>query len=116
MKRIFISGALNSFNTEMNFIDNVHRMLRLGHEVRKAGFAVYVPCNDILVSFTNGGLPHEEYYKHDLVWLDVCDAVILVPGWECSRGVKGELEFAKEKGLPVFESIDDLVEHDWVEV
>jgi hypothetical protein len=107
MKRIFISGALNGFSEETGFIDNVHLMLKHAGEVRKLGAAVYVPCNDILTSFSNGGLPHHEYYKHDLCWLEVCDALSLVPNPNNheSNGVKGELYEAERLGLPI---LDDL--------
>jgi hypothetical protein len=108
MKRVFISGALNSFTEEKGFLDNVHRMLKMAGKVRNAGFAVYVPCNDILTSISNGGLKHEEYYAHDLVWLGVCDAMILTPGWEGSKGVMGEISYAKKHGIPVCRTLEEL--------
>jgi hypothetical protein len=112
MKRIFISGALNGFSEETGFIDNVHLMLRYAHDVRSLGAAVYVPCNDILTSFSNGGLSHSEYYKHDLTWLRVCDALALVPNPNNvnSKGVKGELKEAECLGLPVLETFGDVKE------
>jgi len=108
MKRIFISGALNGFSEETGFIDNVHLMLKHAGEVRRLGAAVYVPCNDILTSFSNGGLPHHEYYKHDLTWLEVCDALSLVPNPNnnTSNGVRGELDEAGKLGLPILKDID----------
>ena len=113
MKKIFISGALNGFesNAENNsFVNNVYKMLQVAGEVRGLGAATYVPCQDVLTSFATGGLSHEEYYAHDLVWLEHCDALILVPGWEVSKGVEGEIKRAQELNIPIFETIEDLEE------
>ena len=37
-----------------------------------------------------------------------CDAVLLVPGWELSRGATVEREEAQKLGLPVFASVSTL--------
>ena len=38
-------------------------------------------------------------------WLELlrrCDAVVLVPGWESSKGTAAEVRLAGEAGLPIF--------------
>jgi hypothetical protein len=110
MKRVFISGALNSFEGSKGFIENVHKMVKLAGEVRDLGAATYVPCNDILTSISCGGLCHEDYYDHDLTWLEVCEAMILVPGYENSKGVAGEMKKAKELEIPIFKNLEELAE------
>lgn len=45
----------------------------------------------------------------DLTALADCDAVYLLPGWEESRGVDIEVRFARYFGIPVFESVSDLL-------
>lgn len=111
MKRVFISGAINGFGKDGSFVDNCYRMIQYAGRVRNLGVAVYVPCQDLLTSFATGALSHEEYYQHDLVWLEVCDALALVPGWERSEGVKGELEKARELGLPILEDYSEVMEY-----
>jgi nucleoside 2-deoxyribosyltransferase len=47
---------------------------------------------------------HEFWMDQDLSILKKCDAlaVLCLPGWEDSRGVKEELAFAKKQHLPTF--------------
>lgn len=105
MKKIFISGAING-EKNGDFVDNMARMLKHAGRVRKLGAAVYVPCQDILTSFATGGLKREEYLTHDLEWLEVCDALALVPGWGRSEGVKGELARAAQLGIPILLNLE----------
>jgi hypothetical protein len=37
------------------------------------------------------------------------DALLLVPSWQESTGVAGELDLANSLGIPVFESVEKLV-------
>ena len=41
-----------------------------------------------------------------LALLSACDAVVLVPGWESSKGTVAEVGLARKSGLPVFYSWD----------
>jgi hypothetical protein len=46
--------------------------------------------------------PPEYWYALDLRFLPVCDAVLLLPGWEQSQGALREKAEAERLGLPVF--------------
>lgn len=105
-KIIFISGALNS--DSVGFLNNVRNMLQFAGEVESLGFLVYVPCNDILMSLVYGTLSHNNYLQRDLGWLAICDALALVPGSGDSRGVKGELNFAKNNNIPILKGIEEV--------
>ena len=48
-----------------------------------------------------------------MAWLEVSDAVVLVPGWEQSNGTKKEIEVAEKLGIPVY-SYDDF-KNGWLE-
>lgn len=45
-------------------------------------------------------------------WMRVCDAVVLVEGWENSIGTQAEIAEAKRLGIPVFESAQQLPQAD----
>lgn len=47
-------------------------------------------------------LPREDYMAQDIKHLMTCDAIILIHGWENSRGAKLELEIAQQLGLEVY--------------
>lgn len=48
------------------------------------------------------------WYQFDLEWLDVCDALVRLPGE--SRGADQEVAYAKGRGMPVFYSVLELGE------
>jgi hypothetical protein len=49
--------------------------------------------------------------KYDLTMLDHCVAMLLVEGWEDSRGVQVEIAYANKNGIRVFESELALVDY-----
>lgn len=48
---------------------------------------------------TRGSKPHGDYVREDLKHLLVCDAIILLPGWELSRGCQVEVKVAQAIGI-----------------
>lgn len=106
MKRVYVAGKLN--DDACGYIKNMHRMIYWGEKVRKAGFAVFVPGLDFLQGLVFGNWEYPDYFNNSQPWLDAADAIFLVPGWEASSGTKREIERAKSKGIPVFDSVDEL--------
>jgi hypothetical protein len=103
----YIAGKLNA--DAVGYIQNVHRMIKTAKEVRDAGFAVYVPCNDFLEGVVCGNFDYADYFDNSQPWLAASDFVFLTPGWETSKGTAREIELAKTMGIPVFDNLDDLV-------
>jgi hypothetical protein len=57
------------------------------------------------------GHTHGFWMLQDLPFLDFADrmVVLTLPGWEESRGIKQEIEYARDKGIPVeFKSMEEL--------
>lgn len=50
------------------------------------------------------GLEHGDYMKICLPMIDAAEAVIMLPGWENSKGANMEYQYAQIKRLPVFEA------------
>lgn len=55
------------------------------------------------------GLEHGEYIKICLPMIDACNCIIMLPGWEKSKGARVEYAYALVKRLTVFEIAHDFV-------
>jgi hypothetical protein len=76
--------------------------------VKKTGYAVFVPCLDILLGIQSGEFEYEDYFQNSQPWLVCCDAVMLTPGWETSKGTAREIELAKSLNIPVFDDLGTM--------
>ena len=50
-------------------------------------------------------IPDEAYLEMELEWLRLCDAILMLPGWEQSSGSLAEKALAEELDLPVYYAI-----------
>jgi len=117
IKRVYIAGLLTprghwSVNPAIDYLANVRNMIRVGKEVFFAGFVPFIPALDLQIFLA---LDEKEFITEPMIkryskdWLEVCDAILLTEGWRKSRGTLLEIEFAKERKIPIFESLDDLI-------
>lgn len=77
-----------------------------GFAVAEAGAMPLMPTSNTR-SYA-GTLDEKFWYEGTLELLRRCDALILTPGWEGSKGVASEIEEAKRLHLPVFERVEEL--------
>jgi len=106
MKRIYVGGAYQS-ETVVGVLNNMRKGINLSFEILKLGFAPFCPWLDYHFGLM-GELTDKEYKAYSMAWLEVSDAVLLVPDWENSSGVKAELERARQLAIPIVFSIDEL--------
>jgi hypothetical protein len=59
----------------------------------------------------NATIDIEAFYEYSLVWLAVSDALLVLPNHENSNGTKMEIEFATERGIPIFYNYGDLIDY-----
>jgi hypothetical protein len=109
MKKVYVAGKLS--DDAVGYIKNVHRMIKTAREIRNAGYAVYVPCNDFLEGLVDGEFNYKEYFDNSQPWLKSADALFLTPGWETSTGTAKEIKTANQWKIPVFQSIEDMNKH-----
>ena len=113
MKKIYIAGAYSADNILIGF-DNMRKGMRLSTQVLLAGFAPFSPWLDYhfqLMLRDEEQLTVQDYYAYSMAWLEVSDALLLVPGYENSKGTQAEIKRAHELGIPVFTSLTALIEH-----
>lgn len=115
--RVYIAGPLTpkglwNKNLAVDYLLNVRNMIEAGKSCLLNGLTPFVPAFDFnfFIALRNGEEITETLIKkYSIDWLLVCDAVLLVPGWEESSGTLAEMEIANKKGIPVFESIENLL-------
>lgn len=107
---VYLSGPISNGGTATpeQIADNVRASLGTHVELMRAGFAV---INPILTAYVDEmhDIPWNTWITADLAILARCDAVLRLPG--PSVGADQECAFAREKWIPVFVSIDDLVRY-----
>lgn len=97
---VYIAGALNASANQ--YLKNLHRMIIWAEKIRKLGYAVFVPGNDIVSGITCGDLAYEDVFQNSQPFLEIADYIFVVPGWEESKGTARELVTAKEFEVPVY--------------
>lgn len=92
--RVYISGPMTGYD-DFNypaFEEAVRLVKRLGH----------IPVSPHTQEVEEGKA-WESYMRTDIAWMMECDIVVVLPGWEDSRGAQLETYIAKQLGMPVYE-------------
>jgi hypothetical protein len=118
-KRVYIAGPIS----KGDLAHNVNQATEAFIALAKAGFAPLCPhwsayCKPAIfqglevwcqaTTFGSTDMTHDDWLGIDLPWVDVCHAVLLLPGE--SKGADIEVAEAKRLGIPVFCSIPELIE------
>lgn len=104
---VYVAGPFrgaNSWEVELN----VRRAEALSLEVWQIGMVAICPHTN--TRFFQGTMKDDVWLTGDLEILHRCDAVLLAPGWELSKGTRVEIAEARKWGLPVCTSIEELKE------
>jgi len=94
MKKVYISGKISGLPLDKamsKFIIAKNHLSRLGHEGINP---MEIPCNN-----PNG--IWAEYMMADLAVLKDCDAIMMLPCWEDSKGAQCEKIFAEGCGIEI---------------
>ena len=110
MKKVYVAGAMSADNI-IRVLDNLHAGIDAGAELLALGFAPFVPHFDAFFQLMRGGsykVSMEAYKGFCMEWLLAADAVLVLPG-EKSEGVQAEIAEAYLHDIPVFESLNALL-------
>lgn len=101
--RIYIAGPLSKGDR----LANVEKAKAVAVELVKLGFAPLCPH---LTNYLDGtdSLGHQTWMDVDLPWVEVSDGLLRIPGE--SKGADLEVARAREYGVPVYWSINGLLE------
>ncbi|MEA2104320.1 MAG: DUF4406 domain-containing protein [Candidatus Cloacimonadota bacterium] len=109
MKRVYVAGAYSGTDV-LTVLKNIGRGEWYAAEMFAKGLYPFVPWydKDFAIKLWDRDLTVQQFYDYSIAWLDVSEAMFLVPGWKDSKGTIAEIERAKKLGIPVFEDLDAL--------
>ena len=115
--RVYIAGPISKGNLQ----ENVDRARDAARKLIKAGAAPLCPQLTVFMSSNtptidgsdpdnpkNTGFDHSVWIDVDRQWVQVSQAILRLPGE--SKGADAEVEHAVGCGLPVYFSLDGLIE------
>src|SRR5947207_8714944 len=105
MKLVYVAGPYRGA-CEWDVVQNIRRAEALALAVWKLGAACICPHKN--TALLGGAAPDEVWLEGDLEMLRRCDAVICTADWSRSSGAIGEVALARQMGIPVFETIEQL--------
>lgn len=100
---IYLAGSISNGDTEnKNYRKKALEKARaVAEELWKKGLAVI--CPHLNNNFTkNCSFTWEDYLSGDILLIERVDALVMLPGWEKSRGATLEKAFAQRIGLPIY--------------
>ena len=111
MIKVYVAGKYSDTNV-VDVLKNIGIGETIAAELFGIGFAPFCPWHDkdFIIKCPSAIFTVEQFYEYSIVWLKCCDCVLLVPGWETSKGTLEEIRIAKENGIPVFETMTELNE------
>ena len=94
--RIYVAGPYSSGNI-IKILENIRNGQRESVRLLLAGHEPFCPWLDYQFNFVlrdNEKLHVEDYYRYSIAWLEVSEAVIVLDGYENSKGTLAEMKRA----------------------
>ena len=108
--RVYVAGPYSGTDI-ITCLKNIGKGEEMGAYLFALGYAPFVPFHDkdFVLRRPDDEFDVEEFYAYSLAWLEVSDCMLVLPGYESSRGTLKEIEFAKERGIPVYYDINEFL-------
>lgn len=113
MKIIFIAGPYFGEGDSDKIEKNIREAEKYQIALANQGIGFFCPHSHTEHFEKKAKAPENFYRELDMIFLKrIADAILLIPGWEQSKGVKAEVEWAKKNNLKIFfpKSPDNLEE------
>ena len=114
MKVVYVAGPYMGETHDGKSFFQIHTNIMVAREWAKKVFALgafaFCPHLNCFHMELDTDFSADWWRKADLEILERCDAVLLIPGWENSRGSVMEKTFAQDNSIPVFYTENELRE------
>lgn len=107
-KCVYVAGPYSADNI-LKGLANMRHGIKESVRVLKAGYAPFCPWLDYQFSLVEP-ITIEEYYDYSMAHLEKSDAVLMLAGWDRSKGSCAERAGALALGIPIFYSLAELQE------
>ena len=110
MVRVYISGPISHIRQSMLNFD------KADFDLTNKGYDIYNPFSIALPNTNEETIEYNKvgewvwYMRRCIPELVNCDAILMLPNWQESRGAKLEKELAETLKIKVYESIEDIDE------
>jgi hypothetical protein len=101
MKVVYISGPISNMPNH-----NREAFDRAANKLKKEGYTAVNPLDIV----DDPSSPWTECMKKDLTEMLKCDAVMVIEGWNRSAGATLEVLIASKLGLPIYDSLFNIVD------
>ena len=111
MKLIYVAGPYSGNGTYSNIEDNIRHAEQVSLKLLQKGWAVITPHkNTAHYEFWEDfiGYDHKKWLDMSLEILKRCDAIIVLKGYELSKGTLEEIKFAKEHKILLFYEVNGI--------
>ena len=102
MKKVYIASPYTLGDVAVN----VKFQMDIANELMDLGYTPFVPLYSHFQHMAHPR-PYKDWINIDLVWVLACDCLLRLGGE--SSGADGEVLVAKKHNIPVFYSIDELI-------
>lgn len=112
MKRIYVAGPYSADNV-IRMLDNIREGIKASKDVLLAGYAPFCPWLDHMyhLMLEDDDRLHVSHYQEcSMAWLKASDGVLVLPGWEDSKGTCSEIRMAELSNIPIFYDLETLKE------
>lgn len=110
MKIIYIAGSYGDTGGYLAIDRNIARAREVAADLADHGYGYYCPhLNSAHFEVITPGVDTDFWYDMDLRFLEVADAMLMLEGWECSKGATCERLLAIDRGILVYYSVPELV-------
>jgi hypothetical protein len=108
MITVYIAGPYSDPSV-IRVQENMREGLNAAVDLIQRGYAPFCPWLDFTLGLI-APITIEQYYAYSMAWLERSDAVLMLSGWEDSKGAMAEANRAVELDIPVYEDLSRLMD------